>query len=66
MYETVRADPGMNIHQFCQRLVSKAQDYNEKVQGVFNDIKLIVRPNSSVDDICTIYHLECELRRTRR
>ena len=51
------------IYDAAKEACAKAKENNKQVTFVFNDIRLIVYPESYYYDICAIYDLKCEIRR---
>lgn len=55
---------GYSIYTAAQYAKKKClETRNNHVSYVFNGIELMISANSCEEDICTIYQLECKIRR---
>lgn len=56
---------GDSIDKCCMDLVNYSKKYNLSVFGMFNGIKVIATPESSVDELATYYIKECDIQREK-
>ena len=64
---TIEIPKGYNIALAAQDAINEAQYQStrsgEPVEFEFNDIKIVARAGSCVNDLCEIYALKSEIRR---
>lgn len=53
------------LHTQAKEAIEIAKTRNVNVRIMFNDIELIVQPDSTVREICTLYDLRCLQRNGR-
>jgi len=60
---TYNAEKGMNCFFALSKALEIAKLNEKNVEAIFNNIVIIVRPTSNVEDITTIYFLKHEITR---
>ena len=56
------AQCGEHVLSYFERVLSAAKFYNKTYETKFNDISVTIRPESCIDDICTIWDLKQQIR----
>lgn len=59
---TIEIDAGESIYRAAQKACKLAREKQTEVRFKFNDIELIVKPESFDEDIATIYYLMNQVR----
>jgi len=61
----IEATAGVHITTYARELIEYARQYNISIEGKFNDVDLIIYPDSSVREIRYLYDLNMERLKNR-